>query len=60
MIVVHHDLDTVSRFFDHALVLNVRRIADGPVDEALSPENLREAYGGRLATVRLPDLAQAG
>lgn len=58
VIVVHHDLDTVVEFFDHALVLNVRKIGEGSVTDALSPEVLRQAYGGRLATAHLPDLAQ--
>ncbi len=49
---VHHDLDTVRSYFDHALVLNGRAYASGPVDEAMAPAVLREAYGGRL---RLPD-----
>ena len=32
--------------FDWALLLNVRTIACGPVQESLSPEALRRAYGG--------------
>ncbi|MCR9176527.1 MAG: metal ABC transporter ATP-binding protein, partial [Alphaproteobacteria bacterium] len=60
VIVVHHDLDTVAEYFDHALVLNVRKIGDGAVTDALSPDILRQAYGGRLATAHLPDLARAG
>mgnify|MGYP002632069505 CR=1 FL=1 len=60
VIVVHHDLDTVAEYFDHALVLNVRKIGDGSVADALSADILRQAYGGRLATAHLPDLARAG
>jgi manganese/zinc/iron transport system ATP- binding protein len=52
-IVVHHDLATVREYFDEALLLNVRRIAAGPVDEAMTEENLQRAYGGRLATTQL-------
>jgi manganese/zinc/iron transport system ATP- binding protein len=29
-------------------ILNVRRIAAGPVEEAFTEENLRLAYGGRI------------
>lgn len=47
---VHHDLSTVPLYFDHVLLLNVRKIADGPVATAFTPENLQAAYGGRLAT----------
>ena len=52
-IVVHHDLGTVREYFDDALLLNVRRIASGPLDEALSEANLQKAYGGRLASTQL-------
>jgi manganese/zinc/iron transport system ATP- binding protein len=45
IIVVHHDLATVRAHFDWAVVLNVRQIAQGPVTQALSPENLSRAYG---------------
>ena len=47
VIVVHHDLGTVRRAFDWALVLNVRAIASGPVDEVIVPEVLGRAYGAQ-------------
>ena len=47
--VVHHDLQTVPEYFDWATLLNVRRIASGPVDEVFTRRNLRIAYGGRVA-----------
>ncbi|MGI8606027.1 MAG: metal ABC transporter ATP-binding protein [Gaiellaceae bacterium] len=49
LVVVHHDLQTVPEYFDWVTLLNVRRIASGPVDEAFTEENLRLAYGGRVA-----------
>ena len=45
IVVVHHDLATVRQAFDWALVLNVRAVACGPVDEALAPDVLSRAYG---------------
>ncbi|HYW06248.1 MAG TPA: metal ABC transporter ATP-binding protein [Longimicrobium sp.] len=48
VVVVHHDLETVPEYFDWVLLLNVRRIADGPVHEVFTEENLRQTYGGRL------------
>ncbi len=48
VLVVHHDLQTVREYFDWVALLNVRRIASGPVDEVFSEENLRLAYGGRV------------
>jgi manganese/zinc/iron transport system ATP- binding protein len=49
VIVVHHDLQTLRDYFDSAMLLNVRRIALGPVAEVMTPENLRATYGGRAA-----------
>ncbi len=49
VIVVHHDLQTLEEYFDWAFLLNVRQIACGPVQEVLTAENLRLAYGGRSA-----------
>lgn len=47
--VVHHDLQTVPEYFDWVTLLNVRRIASGPVDAVFTEENLRLTYGGRVA-----------
>ncbi len=49
IVIVHHDLETVARSFDWALLLNVRPIATGRPDEVLTPENLRRAYGAEPA-----------
>ena len=48
VVVVHHDLETVPEYFDQVLLLNVRRIASGTVDEVFTEENLRITYGGRV------------
>ena len=47
-IAVHHDLSTVPAYFDDVLILNIRKIANGPVDAVFTDDNLTEAYGGRL------------
>lgn len=49
VVVVHHDLQTVPEYFDWVMLLNVRRIASGPIDEVFNEDNLRETYGGRVA-----------
>lgn len=49
VVAVHHDLQTVSEYFDWVAMLNVRSIACGPVKEVFTSENLRLAYGGRVA-----------
>jgi manganese/zinc/iron transport system ATP- binding protein len=57
VIAVHHDLSTVRDYFDHVFLINVRRIAEGPVATAFTTENLRATYGGRLAATHLDQLA---
>jgi manganese/zinc/iron transport system ATP- binding protein len=47
--VVHHDLRTVSEYFDYTILLNMRLIAHGPTPTTFTAENLRKTYGGRLA-----------
>ncbi len=49
VIVVHHDLSTVTSYFDWMLFLNVRTIAQGPVKEVYNKDNLRKAYGDKVA-----------
>jgi manganese/zinc/iron transport system ATP- binding protein len=49
VVAVHHDLQTVPEYFDWATLMNVRKIASGPVDEVFTEQNLRLAYGGRVA-----------
>ncbi|MDR5653246.1 metal ABC transporter ATP-binding protein [Ruixingdingia sedimenti] len=49
VVVVHHDLQTVERYFDWLVMLNVRVIAQGRVADVYTAENLRRAYGGQVA-----------
>lgn len=48
VMVVHHDLHAVAERFDHAILMNVRKIADGPVSTVITPENLRRTFGTRI------------
>lgn len=48
VVCVHHDLPTVPQYFDHVALLNMRVVAQGPVDEVFTVENLRKTYGARL------------
>ncbi len=54
---VHHDLATVSRFFDHLVLLNMRIVANGPTLETFTRDNLQKTYGGKLNL--LEDIAHA-
>jgi manganese/zinc/iron transport system ATP- binding protein len=47
IIVVHHDLQTVSDVFDWVVLLNVRVVASGPIDEAFTPSNIQTTYRQR-------------
>ncbi|MDP2697260.1 metal ABC transporter ATP-binding protein [Thalassospira sp.] len=56
VVCVHHDLSTVTDYFDRVLLINVRRIAEGPTLTTFTPENLQETYGGRLAATHIDEL----
>ena len=47
-LVVHHDLQTVPQYFDQALLLNMRVVAAGAIDEVFTQNNLQKTYGGKL------------
>ena len=48
VVVVHHDLRSVPRYFDRVVLVNTRLVAEGPTEEVFTPVNLRRTYGGRL------------
>jgi manganese/zinc/iron transport system ATP- binding protein len=48
VIAVHHDLQTVPEYFDWAVMLNLRLVAAGPVEQVFTAANLHATYGGRL------------
>jgi len=59
VIVVHHDLQSVARYFDWIILLNMRLVASGPINEAFTPELLQETYGGKLTLLtEISDLIQ--
>lgn len=47
-VVIHHDLQTTREYFDYVVLLNMRVVAHGPVDEVFDQKNLQKTYGGRL------------
>ncbi|MEQ9812481.1 MAG: metal ABC transporter ATP-binding protein [Azospirillaceae bacterium] len=51
VVAVHHDLRSVPDYFDEVLMLNVERVAAGPVASAFTGETLRRTFGGRLETM---------
>ena len=57
VLVVHHDLQTVTEYFDHLIMINTRLVAAGPTREVFNAGNLHTTYGGRLTL--LDQAAQA-
>ncbi|MEM9480205.1 MAG: metal ABC transporter ATP-binding protein [Verrucomicrobiota bacterium] len=51
VVVVHHDLSTARDYFDSLMLLNMRLVAFGAVDEVFTPELLQKTYGGRLTVL---------
>ena len=47
-VVIHHDLHTVPEYFDYVVLLNMRVVAHGPMEDTFTPDNLQKTYGGRL------------
>ncbi len=56
-LVVHHDLATVTRYFDYLVLLNMRVVASGPTEEVCTREDRGSTYGGKLSG--LDDVAEA-
>jgi manganese/zinc/iron transport system ATP- binding protein len=48
VIVVHHDLQSVSQYFDWVVMLNTRLVASGPTETTFTTQNLESTYGGKL------------
>ena len=47
IVMVHHDLQTVDKYFDWVVMLNRNLIATGPIKEVFTKENLDRAYRER-------------
>ena len=59
VVTVHHDLATVTEYFDRVLMINVRKIAEGRVAEGFTEATLQATYGGRLAAQHIDRLSLA-
>ena len=51
LIVVHHDLNKVSNYFDELVVMNHGIIAEGPVEEVYTAQNIERAFSADLFNV---------
>jgi manganese/zinc/iron transport system ATP- binding protein len=48
LLVVHHDIQSVSKYFDYGILLNTRLVANGYIKDVFTPANLQETFGGQL------------
>lgn len=48
LLVVHHDLSTVSEYFNQVILLNQRLIAYGDTEKIFTQENIAACYGPQL------------
>ena len=47
VIVVHHDLKTVEKYFNYVTLINLEIVASGPVEEVFTDENIKKTYQER-------------
>ena len=45
ILIVHHDLTKVGKYFDGLILLNKRLVASGEVDEVMTHDNLAKVFG---------------
>lgn len=48
LVMVHHDLSTLSKYCDHVALINVEVIAHGPLEATMTSENMHRTYGGAM------------
>jgi manganese/zinc/iron transport system ATP- binding protein len=50
IIVVHHDLITVKKYFDFIFFMNRKEIAYGPISTTMTPENISKTFYKEIET----------
>ncbi len=50
IIVVHHDLITVKKYFDTIFFINRKEIASGPIATTMTPENIAQTFHSAIET----------
>lgn len=45
IIVVHHDLATIEKYFDYLVLVNHKIVSSGYVKDIFTPDNINQAYG---------------
>lgn len=55
IIVVHHDLQTMQEYFDWMIVLNIKLIAAGPIQEVFTQRTIEQAYGALPSFLKIQE-----
>ncbi|RAM57663.1 peptide transporter [Candidatus Phytoplasma oryzae] len=50
IIVVHHDLSTVKKYFNYIVLLNIQKIASGPIHHVFNEKNIKKTYSNQILT----------
>ena len=48
VVMVHHDLSNIQHYFDHMIMINQHLIAQGPIHDVLTAQNLTKTFGANL------------
>lgn len=51
IVCVHHDLNTLKKYFDHVILVNKYVVAHGKIEDALTEENLSKTYTEEVKNV---------
>lgn len=60
LIVVHHDLKTVPKYFNYVTMLNLEVVASGKVAEVFTEENIQKTYQESSLLTRAEQASDAG
>lgn len=56
IVVVHHDLQTISEYFDNVILINQNIVASGAVKEVFTDDNIKDTYKQRVAYSKQKEL----
>lgn len=51
LLIVHHDLQKATEYFDNLIILNKKVVAAGPVSDTFTTENMQNAYGETMGKI---------
>lgn len=55
VVIIHHDLSKVERYFDKIIMMNQRVVSFGSVEEVFTTQNIEKTFGGQLPILHKKD-----